>query len=110
MFIVDIQRKVQNPAVGRKNPMPQNTLGAKHLESPMAEKRPVGPGGYQVECNSVLHPHSNEANSSLGCMWKSVASRSRELILLLKGGYKEDRDKLFSVVSSARTITKWHKL
>lgn len=81
MFIVDVQRKVQNLALGRKNPMPQNTLGAKHLESPMAEKRPVGPGGYQVECNSVLHPHSKEANSSLGCMWKGVASKSRELIL-----------------------------
>lgn len=53
---------------------------------------------------------SGTKSSLFGYIRQIIASRSRELILLLKGGYKEDRDKLFSVVSSARTITKWHKL
>jgi len=69
--------------LGRNNPMHQYRLGADLLESSSVEKDL----GVLVECKLTMSQQCaivvKKASGTLGCIKKSVASRSREVLLLL---------------------------
>ncbi|KAK4811158.1 hypothetical protein QYF61_019789 [Mycteria americana] len=69
--------KCQVLPLGKNNPMHQYMLGATQLESSFAEKDLGGLGGHQVEHEPAMCHCSREGSR------RSVASRSREMILPL---------------------------
>ncbi|KAK4829258.1 hypothetical protein QYF61_002544 [Mycteria americana] len=64
-------------------PCPQHRLGANQLESSFAEKYPRVLVDTKLNMSQQCVFVAKKANSILGCIKKSVASRSREVIFPL---------------------------
>lgn len=65
----------------RKNPNHQNTLEANWLERLLAEKDPGIPVDTQLNMSQQSALAAKAANSLVGCIRKSTASRWKEVIL-----------------------------
>lgn len=60
--------------------MHQYTLGANQLERSSAEKQLRIPGQHQDKHEPAMRPCSGDGQHHSGLHWKSIASRSREVI------------------------------
>jgi len=69
--------------LGRNNPRHQYMLGATHLESSFAEEDLGVQVGTRLNTSQQCALATKAANDILGCMKQSIASRSREVIVVL---------------------------
>ena len=71
---------MQRPHLGRNNPKHQYRLGVDLLESSSAERDLGVPVNSRLTMSQQCALVAKKANGILGCIQKSVASRSREAI------------------------------
>jgi len=74
--------ELQRPASGEEQPQHQYMLGANRLESSFAEHVPGVPVDTRLNSQQCALA-AKKALSIPGCMRRSIASRSREMILLI---------------------------
>ncbi|KAK4822722.1 hypothetical protein QYF61_019719 [Mycteria americana] len=70
---------MQSPAQGRNNPVHQHRLGADRLESSFAQKYLWVLLDTKLPMGQERALMAQRANSLLGCLRQSIASRSREV-------------------------------